>query len=182
MTKGEQHKQWESTYSGKQDYFGARPSDLAYRAVVIFRENGCRKVLELGCGQGRDPCLFAKEGFQVTALDYSESGICQMRQKAKEMCMDGKVECVCQDLRAGIPLPDGSVDAVYSHMLFTMELWEREIQFLLDECRRVLRPGGSTSIRCATTTTRTSRKVRTGARTCGRTPSGSWFITSPRKR
>ncbi|OPX59460.1 MAG: hypothetical protein A4E30_01261 [Methanomassiliicoccales archaeon PtaB.Bin215] len=142
MTEGEQHKQWESTYSGKQDYFGARPSDLAYRAVVIFRENGCRKVLELGCGQGRDTCLFAKEGFQVTALDYSESGICQMRQKAKEMCMDGKVECVCQDLRAGIPLPDGSVDAVYSHMLFTMELWEREIQFLLDECRRVLRPGG----------------------------------------
>jgi SAM-dependent methyltransferase len=142
MTEGEQHRQWESTYSGKQDYFGANPSDLAYRAVDIFREHGCIKVLELGCGQGRDTCLFAKEGFHVTALDYSESGICQMRQKTKEMCMDGKVDCVCQDLRAGIPLPDGSVDAVYSHMLFTMELWEREIQFLLDECWRVLRPGG----------------------------------------
>jgi len=138
MTEDEQLKQWNSTYAVKPDFFGAEPSDLAVRAVDIFRRNGCKKVLELGCGQGRDTCLFAKEGFQVIALDYSESGICQMREKAKEMRMDDKVECVRQDLRAGIPLPDGSVDAVYSHMLLTMELWEREIQFILDECRRVL--------------------------------------------
>lgn len=142
MTEGEQRDQWNSTYSSKPNFFGAEPSDLAVRAVDIFRRNGCRKVLELGCGQGRDTCLFAQEGFRVIALDYSVSGICQMRERAKELCMDKDVECVCQDLRAGIPLPDGSVDAVYSHMLFTMELWEREIQFILDECRRVLRPGG----------------------------------------
>jgi len=142
MNEDEQRKQWESTYTSRPDFFGAEPSDLAVRAADIFKRNGCRKVLELGCGQGRDTCLFAKEGFQVIALDYSESGICQMREKAKEMCMESKVECVCHDLRDGIPLPDGSVDAVYSHMLFTMELWEKEIQFILDECRRVLRPGG----------------------------------------
>ena len=142
MSEGEQRKQWNSTYSSKPNFFGAEPSDLAFRAVDIFRKNGCRKVLELGCGQGRDTCLFAKEGFQVIALDYSESGICQMRERTKEMCLDKNVECVCQDLRAGIPLPDGSVDAVYSHMLLTMELWEKDIQFILDECRRVLRPGG----------------------------------------
>lgn len=142
MAEGEQRKQWDTTYASKPDFFGDAPSDLAFRAVDIFRKHGCRKVLELGCGQGRDTCLFAKEGFHVIALDYSESGICQMREKAKSMCMEDVVECVCQDLRAGIPLPDGSVDAVYSHMLFTMELWEKEIQFILDECRRVLRPGG----------------------------------------
>ncbi|HPR98084.1 MAG TPA: class I SAM-dependent methyltransferase [Methanomassiliicoccales archaeon] len=142
MSEGEQRKQWNSTYSNKPNFFGAEPSDLAVRAVDIFRKNGCRKVLELGCGQGRDTCLFAKEGFQVIALDYSESGICQMRERTREMCLDGNVECMCQDLRAGIPLPDGSVDAVYSHMLLTMELWEKDIQFILDECRRVLRPGG----------------------------------------
>ncbi len=90
MTEGEQRKQWNSTYSNKPDFFGAEPSDLAVRAADIFKRNNCRKVLELGCGQGRDTCLFAKEGFQVIALDYSESGICQMKEKAKEMCMDGK--------------------------------------------------------------------------------------------
>lgn len=142
MSDDQQRARWNSAYSNKQDYFGAQPSDLALRAVEIFRKNGCRKVLELGCGQGRDTCLFAKEGFQVIALDYSELGICQLREKIKGLCMDADVECVCHDLRKGIPLSDGSVDAVYSHMLLTMELWEREIQFILDECRRVLRPGG----------------------------------------
>jgi len=142
MEESGQRKQWNSTYNNKADYFGNHPSSLGERAVDIFRKHGCKKVLELGCGQGRDTCLFAKEGFQVIALDYSESGICQMKDKAKEMCLDSKVELLCQDVRVGIPLPDASVDAIYSHMLFTMELWEKEIQFILDECRRVLRPGG----------------------------------------
>ncbi|MCX6650121.1 MAG: class I SAM-dependent methyltransferase [Methanomassiliicoccales archaeon] len=142
MEEGTQRKQWNSAYTTKADYFGTGPSDLGRRAVDIFRKYACKDILELGCGQGRDTCLFAKEGFKVTALDYSESGICQMKDRAKEMCLDSKVNLLCQDVRTGISLPDASVDAVYSHMLFTMELWEKEIQFILDECRRVLRPGG----------------------------------------
>lgn len=142
MDESGQRKQWNSAYNTKADFFGAKPSDLCIRAVDIFRKHGCRKVLELGCGQGRDTCLFAKEGFQVIALDYSESGICQMKEKTKNMCLESSIECLCQDVRKGIPLPDASVDAIYSHMLFTMELWEKEIQFILDECRRVLKPGG----------------------------------------
>ena len=140
--KRDQRAHWSSVYAGRPDYFGAGPSALAYRAVELFKRNGCHEVLELGCGQGRDTCHFAREGFHVIALDYSETGVCQMRERAKELCLEPMVEVLCHDLRAGIPLPDGSVDAVYSHMLFTMELWEKEIQFLLDECRRVLRPGG----------------------------------------
>ena len=45
------------------------------------------------------------------------------------------------DLRFGLPLPDGSVERIYSeHAIehFTLE----EGQSLLRECRRVLRPGG----------------------------------------
>ncbi|TFG57349.1 MAG: class I SAM-dependent methyltransferase [Methanomassiliicoccus sp.] len=142
MEEKNQRKQWDSTYTNTDDFFGSEPSGLGYRAVEIFRKNGCKKVLELGCGQGRDTWLFAKEGFKVTALDYSESGICQMREKAKDLCLDPNVDCVVQDVRAGIPLPDASVDAVYSHMLFTMDLWEKEISYILEECRRVLKPGG----------------------------------------
>jgi SAM-dependent methyltransferase len=142
MTEGDQRKQWDLTYNSKTNFFGENPSDLGFRAVDIFKKNGCNNILELGCGQGRDTLLFAREGFKVTALDYSESGICQMREKVKGLCLEPNVECMAQDVRAGIPLPDASVDAVYSHMLFTMELWEKEIAFILEECRRVLKPGG----------------------------------------
>jgi SAM-dependent methyltransferase len=142
MDEIDQRKQWDSTYTSKADFFGQQPSDLGYRAVEIFKKNGCHRIVELGCGQGRDSMLFAREGFKVTALDYSESGICQIRDRACKLCLDPNIECVVQDVRSGIPLPDASVDAIYSHMLFTMELWEKEISFILEECRRVLKPGG----------------------------------------
>jgi SAM-dependent methyltransferase len=99
-------------------------------------------VLELGCGQGRDTWLFANSGLKVVALDYSETGICQMEEDARQAKLDGLISPKVHDVRLGIPLPDGSVDAVYSHMFFCMELKEKEAALILQECLRVLRPGG----------------------------------------
>jgi len=138
----EQRRHWESVFKGAEDYFGPGPSEFAQRALETFRKAEAKEILELGCGQGRDTWLFAREGFKVIALDYSDSGICQMRERAEKLCLDPNVRCVVQDVRAGIPLPDASVDGVYSHMFFTMELWDKEVSFILEECRRVLRPGG----------------------------------------
>jgi len=138
----DQRAHWDRVFKDADDYFGAGPSAFGLQALRMFKEAGVRNILELGCGQGRDSCLFAQEGFKVTAMDYSESGICQMRDRVSTLCLSPNVECVLQDARSGIPLPDDSVDAVYSHMFFTMELWEKDIQFILDECRRVLKSGG----------------------------------------
>ena len=46
------------------------------------------------------------------------------------------------DARDTLPFPDASFDAVYSHMFFTMEFTEEELAMMLQECLRVLRPGG----------------------------------------
>ena len=46
------------------------------------------------------------------------------------------------DVRKPLPLPDASVDAVYSHMLFNMALSTAQLLALAAEVRRVLRPGG----------------------------------------
>jgi len=46
------------------------------------------------------------------------------------------------DVRHGLPFPDESFDAVYSHMFFTMEMTEAQISVIMAECRRVLRPDG----------------------------------------
>ena len=42
------------------------------------------KVLELGCGTGDNAIWLAKNGFSVTACDYSKTAIDMARQKAKE--------------------------------------------------------------------------------------------------
>lgn len=137
----DQKRQWDETYT-QREFFGSEPSELGVRALDIFRAKGTRKVLELGCGQGRDTWLFLRNGLEVTALDYSETGICYMRDRAKEKGLDAGIVLQVHDARKGMPFPDASFDAVFSHMFFTMQMTEREIALIMRECLRVLRPGG----------------------------------------
>ncbi len=46
------------------------------------------------------------------------------------------------DAREGIPVEDGAVDGVFSHMFFTMHLNEKELSHIFHECLRALRSGG----------------------------------------
>jgi SAM-dependent methyltransferase len=137
-----QKKQWDNTYQNTQDFFGKEPSELATSALPTLKDHDVRTVLELGCGQGRDTWYFARNGMAVTAMDYSESGICQMQEAAKRGNLDEAVTAKAHDAREPLPFPDGSFDAIYSHMFFTMEFTEEEVSMMLDDCRRVLRPGG----------------------------------------
>ncbi|MCE5296634.1 MAG: class I SAM-dependent methyltransferase [Euryarchaeota archaeon] len=138
--ESDQQKQWDKTYASANDFFGTDPSELAVSALPAFKDNKVRNILELGCGQGRDTWFFAKNGFEMTALDYSEAGICQMKEKAKGQ--GAKVSLKVHDARDPLPFPDDSFDAIYSHMFFTMEFTEEEVAKMLAECQRVLRPGG----------------------------------------
>jgi SAM-dependent methyltransferase len=135
-----QKQQWDMTYTSKQEFFGREPSELAISALKAFKEHKVKNVLELGCGQGRDTWFFIKNGFQITALDYSETGICQMREDAQKSGV--KVALQVHDVREPLPFGDGTFDAIYSHMFFTMEFPEEELAFMLKECLRVLRPNG----------------------------------------
>lgn len=136
----EQQARWNKTYAEREDFFGKLPSELAVNALSVMRDGGAKKVLELGCGQGRDTWFFAHNGFEVVALDYSESGVCQMRKKAQDL--GAMVTVRVHDAREPLPFPDATFDAIYSHMFFTMEFTEEEISRMLADCLRVLRPGG----------------------------------------
>lgn len=47
-----------------------------------------RKVLDLGCGQGRDAIALARLGYAVTGMDPSKIGIDQMNQVAQNENLD----------------------------------------------------------------------------------------------
>ena len=138
--KKNQKEQWEGTYAKAEDFFGNEPSELALSATELLKKEGCKKVLEIGCGQGRDAIFLASEGFEVWAIDYSQQAIMQLAEKAED---EGATMTLgVHDVRRPLPFPDASFDAVYSHMLFTMELSEEDVSFGLKECLRILRPGG----------------------------------------
>ncbi len=137
-----QHTHWEETYSKRPDFFGAEPSEFGVRAAATLEQHGLHTILELGCGQGRDTFMLLQRGFAVTAVDYSEAGLRQMEQQAKVLGVANRLTMRRNDARQGLPFPDDSFDGCFSHMFFTMELTEQELERIFREILRVLKPNG----------------------------------------
>lgn len=138
----DQMSRWDSAYSSNTDFFGMEASQLGRNALIVFQSHSAKKILELGCGQGRDTLYLAQNGMEVTGMDYSETGLCQIKDKAVSKGVEGSVVLKVGDARQGLPFDDGSFDGCFSHMFFTMQFPEKELSFIFSEVLRVLKPGG----------------------------------------
>lgn len=138
-----QRRHWQGTYTANPEMYGAEPSAPAVYAGRRFRAAGAATVLELGAGHGRDTLHFAHQGFMVIATDFSSVALRHLRDAASHRSLDRRVLPAVHDVREPLPLAVASVDAVYAHMLLSMALSTGEIEALVGEVRRVLRPGGT---------------------------------------
>lgn len=68
-------------YYQTEDLFGE-----PYPELIAFLSScaGKGKLLDLGCGQGRDSIAISRLGYQVVGIDISKVGIAQMNRKAAE--------------------------------------------------------------------------------------------------
>jgi SAM-dependent methyltransferase len=90
------------------------------------------RVLEVGCGAGRDGRLIADAGLDYTGIDLSPVGA--------RICRDlGLPACAASVL--ALPFADDSFDAGWT-MSTLMHLPGDGMRRALDELRRVIRPGG----------------------------------------
>jgi len=155
-----QQNHWAATFDANPDMYGTDPSVPGVAAAEAFAAAGLSNVLELGAGQGRDTLYLARQGMHVTALDYALGAVENISEKAQAAGLVEMVSVARHDIRQRLPLPDVSIDASYSHMLFSMALTTRELECLAAELRRVLRPGG-----LAVYTARTTADAHYGAGT-----------------
>ena len=68
-------------YYQKTDYFGKPYPELIEFISHFDRTN---KIIDLGCGQGRDVIALARMGFTVMWIDISDVGINQLNQLARK--------------------------------------------------------------------------------------------------
>jgi cyclopropane fatty-acyl-phospholipid synthase-like methyltransferase len=69
---------WDAEYSKNRQIWGERPSELALEAAKrLIRSKGRpMRVLDVGCGYGRDTIYIAKSlGFRILGIDISEKAI-----------------------------------------------------------------------------------------------------------
>ena len=104
--------------------------------LVDFDGFKSRTVLEVGCGAGVDLARFAKGGADVTGVDLSPSAIALARANFEQLGLTGHLDTADGE---HLPLPDNSFDLVYAHGVVQ---YTANPQRLVDECRRVLKPGG----------------------------------------
>lgn len=137
-----QFEHWESFWNEATELLMEPPSEFAVLVAKVFQEHGCVTLLELGGGVGRDTLYFAKMGFRVTVLEYSESGARTIQNKAEKLGLSDKVEVILHDVRVPLPIANESFDCCYSHMLYCMDLSLGELESLTQEVHRVVKQGG----------------------------------------
>lgn len=104
-------------------------------------------VLEVGSGTGHAVVSLARcvaPHGRVCAVDISEGMILRTRSRARQHGVDQLASFFLGD-GARLPLKPDGIDAVF--VSFTLELFDTpEIPMVLQECRRVLHPGGRISV------------------------------------
>jgi demethylmenaquinone methyltransferase/2-methoxy-6-polyprenyl-1,4-benzoquinol methylase len=98
------------------------------------------RALDLCCGTGDVAFALARQGLEVTGLDFSEPMLAVAAKRLENLkpTLTGRVEFLRGDAQQ-IPFPDASFDVVtISYGLRNLADWERGLR----EMQRVTRPGG----------------------------------------
>ena len=110
------------------------------------------RILELGCGNGRDAFYFAENGHTVIGLDQSEVAISDNRRRTPEYNVDGRISFVTGDFTAPSPSTlraSQPFDVVYSR--FTLHsVTESEQASIIGWVYEYLPEDGAFLIECRT--------------------------------
>jgi len=76
---------YDDRYSREGYYWGSRPSAICYRVLELMPPEQPLKLLDIGCGEGRNAVFFARNGYEVMAFDLSAVGVEKTKKLAAEV-------------------------------------------------------------------------------------------------
>lgn len=100
------------------------------------------KVLDAGCGYGRNLVHLLREGCEVYALDANPEGVEHVRRLAAELAPGLPAENFQVGQIERMPFADGMADVVICNSVLHFARSEQHFLAMLEELWRVLRPGG----------------------------------------
>ena len=89
-----QQEFWNSKFSKADFFYGLNPNEFLASNIELL--NNHKKLLCLGEGEGRNAIFFAKNRFDVSAIDASNLGLEKLQNRAKEENLD--IKTICMDL------------------------------------------------------------------------------------
>ena len=76
--------QYDEKYKQEGYYWGKRPSSNCLKVLDLMPPVRRLRLLDIGCGEGRNAVFFARNGYHVTAFDLSPAGVEKTRRMASE--------------------------------------------------------------------------------------------------
>ena len=122
---------YDSRYKENEYFWGIEPNHSCYEVMKYLPPLKPYRVLDLGCGEGKDAVFFAKNGYDVTAFDISKSGIDKTNKLAE--ANNVSVNTFTKNINEFTPV--GEYDIVFSssvlhlvHKNVRMELLKKLIE------------------------------------------------------
>ncbi|WP_254059583.1 bifunctional 2-polyprenyl-6-hydroxyphenol methylase/3-demethylubiquinol 3-O-methyltransferase UbiG [Granulicella sp. L46] len=100
------------------------------------------RVLDAGCGYGRNLVYLLREGCEVFALDANPEGVAHVRALARELAPQLQSENFRVGMVEAMDFPDAFADVVICNSVLHFARDEQHFLAMVSEMWRVLRPGG----------------------------------------
>ncbi|MFD1174966.1 methyltransferase domain-containing protein [Paenibacillus puldeungensis] len=82
VPRSEQVTIYEEQYQGSDYYWGVEPNSSCYQVLQCIPPTRPLKLLDIGCGEGKDAVFFARNGYDVTAFDITDAGLDKTKRLA----------------------------------------------------------------------------------------------------
>ena len=115
--------------------------------ILKGRYDSSMRLLDVGCGEGRNLPYFVKNGFDVWGVDANPSALRLLRGVGKSWGDAFDPEKFIESGGDELPFPPARFDAVISCAVLHFARDDAHFFRMTDELARVLKPGGSLFLR-----------------------------------
>lgn len=124
-------------YKDAEYFWGTEPTEFCYQILEKYPPLRYLRLLEIGCGEGRDAVFFARNGYDVTAYDIAPAGVRKTELLAASHGVP--VTAFCEDMLQFQPKEE--YDIVYSSRCMQY-LTPAVRQEFFDRYKKRTKPGG----------------------------------------
>jgi len=137
-------KHWLKEYSKKgiPSSFRKKPSGAVTYFYDFLEKQGKTggRILDLGCGKGRNSIFFAKNGWEAYSIDFVPEVIDELKNHAKKNNL--KLTAMCQSVTEKMPFPENHFDVVIDIFCYKHQTDKQNQKKFRNELYRILKKDG----------------------------------------
>lgn len=126
---------WNIVYANSYNNISDEPSEFAKYVFEEYIEQN-KKLIDFGCGNGRDSLFFAKNNVKIVGIDSAESSINKLKQFENENC-----KFICDDFISYHTIVQTQADYCYCRFVLHAITLEQEEKFIRNVYQNIKEDG-----------------------------------------